>query len=108
MVPEADALSRWRPRWFDQRRRGGGHTGPSAAPGSPFVQRFQGRRGEVLEKESRDRVRIRRARSIRLMAAWLEAQALVNAGEGTSREEPFSVEGGVLEPGQSLITAFWS
>ena len=71
-------------------------------------QRFQGRRGEVLEKESRDRVRIRRARSIRLMATWLEAQALVNAEEGTPREEPVAVRGGVLEPGQSLLSSFWS
>jgi len=71
-------------------------------------QRFQGRRGEVLEKESRERVRIFRARSIRLMATWLEAQAPVNAEEGTLREEPVAVGGGVLEPGQSLLTSFWS
>ena len=72
-------------------------------------QRFQGRRREVLEEEARQRVRARRARSIRLMATWLEAQALANAEEGTPREGPSSGVGSGPEPsGQKLITAFWS
>jgi len=69
---------------------------------------FKGAGAEVLEGEARERFRIRRARSVWLMATWLEAQALVNAEEGTPREGPVAVEGGVLEPGQSLITSFWS
>ena len=72
-------------------------------------QRFQGRRGEVLEEEARERVRARRARSIQLMATWLEAQALANAEEGTPREGPSAGEGNGSEPvGQRLFTAYWS
>jgi len=72
-------------------------------------QWFQGHRGEVLEEEARECVRIRRARSIQLMATWLEAQALANAEEGTPREGPSSGASNGPEPlGQKLITAFWS
>jgi hypothetical protein len=50
-------------------------------------QRFQCRREEVFEEESRARYRVRRERSIIIIASWLEAQAKVNAEEGKPRSE---------------------
>ena len=46
-------------------------------------QRFKGRRGEAMEDEVRQEIRARRAKSIQVMAEWLEAQAISNALEGT-------------------------
>jgi len=50
-------------------------------------QRFKGRRGDALEEEVRHVVRVRRAKSIQIMADWLEAQAISDALEGTPREK---------------------
>ena len=66
-------------------------------------QRFQGRRSDVTEEEIREAVRVRRAKSIRAMASWLEAQAQAIAEEGTPREEQPGLEapvpsGGDAEP----------
>jgi len=55
-------------------------------------QRFKGRRGAAMEEEVRAEVRTRRARSIHIMAKWLELQAQANAEEGT--------------PGEGLSVAF--
>jgi len=105
MLSMAKDASRIKTKAREARHKGARQVGYRAVR----YQRFQGRRGEVLEGEARERVRTHRARSIRLMAAWLEAQALVNAEEGTPREEPSSGVGSVPEPsGQRLITAFWS
>ena len=57
-------------------------------------RRFQGRRDEVLEEEIREQRRARRAKSIRVMQAWLAGQAQANAEEGTPRGCPFEVVSG--------------
>ena len=69
-------------------------------------QRFQGRRGEVMEEEVRAAARNRRARSIQMMARWLELQAQANAEKGTPREGPAC--GTPKSAGQKLITSFLS
>jgi hypothetical protein len=48
-------------------------------------KRFQGRRGEVLDEEVQAEERERRARSIRLMAPWLEDQADQRVGTSYQR-----------------------
>lgn len=48
-------------------------------------QRFQGRRDEAMEEETREAYRARMTRSIQAMARWLESQALANAEEGRPR-----------------------
>jgi len=81
-------------------------------------QRFQGRRGKAMEEEVRAGVRARRARSIQVMAQWLESQARAYAEEGTPREgsggavaELIPEGGGVpsaepVAPGQRLMSEF--
>jgi len=51
-------------------------------------QRFKGRRHEIMEDETREALRARRAKRCQAMIIWLEAQALVNAQEGGPRGEP--------------------
>ena len=41
---------------------------------------------DAMEEEVRHAIRARRAKSIQIMAEWLEAQAISNALEGTPRE----------------------
>jgi hypothetical protein len=48
-------------------------------------QRFQGRRDEAMEEETREAYRARVRRSIQTMAGWLESQARANAEEGRPR-----------------------
>ena len=82
-------------------------------------QRFQGRRGKIMEEEIRAQVRARRARSIQLMARWLEEQERANAEEGTPWEPLGGDEGEpvqavssaplaeLVEPGQRLMSEFF-
>jgi hypothetical protein len=48
-------------------------------------QRFQGRREEALEEETRGAYRARLAMSIQTMVSWLDSQARANAEEGWPR-----------------------
>jgi hypothetical protein len=83
-------------------------------------QQFKGRRTSVLQED----VQARRNRRSQAMRGWLEAQALVNAEEGTPREvavvvfetvhevktsEPVSevVDGEGSDESQRLITTFF-
>jgi hypothetical protein len=83
-------------------------------------QQFKGRRTSVLQED----VKARRYRCSQAMGRWLEAQALVNAEEGTPREvaviafetvegakisDPVSevVDGGNSDESQRLITTFF-
>jgi hypothetical protein len=80
-------------------------------------KRFKGRRHEIMEDETREALRARRAKRCQAMIVWLEAQALVNAQEGEPREpvqvgfhkEPSPPEPDHESPGKSqgLITAFF-
>jgi len=80
-------------------------------------QRFKGRRHEIMEDETREALRARRAKRCQAMIIWLEAQALVNAQEGEPRN-PVLVDShpgpscsgpGIesLEESQGLITTFF-
>ena len=105
MLSLAKDASRTKTKAWEARHKGTRQVGYRAVR----YQRFQGRRGEVMEEEARKCIRARRARSIQLMATWLEAQALANAEEGTPREGPSSEAGeGSGSVGRKLITAFWS
>ena len=79
MLSMAKDASRTKTKAREARHKGTRQVGYRAVR----YQRFQGRRGEVMEEEARKCIRARRARSIQLMATWLEAQALTNAEEGT-------------------------
>jgi len=71
-------------------------------------QRFKGRRGDAMEDEVRQAIRARRAKSIQIMAEWLEAQALSIALEGTPRDEEVGTVGSAPDtasPEKPLFTA---
>ena len=93
-------------------------------------RRFNGRRDDAMEEEVHEARRARRAKSIRRMAEWLEAQGRANAEEGSprveeGREDAFVVllaaqlppvvslaevdedVGGPLEQGLQPITSFF-
>ena len=83
-------------------------------------QRFKRRRDDALEGESLEVSRARRVKRFQAMVTWLEAQAQVNAQEGTPRDvfrhaatsEVQAHEAGELrvpstEGGQQLITSFF-
>jgi len=72
-----------------------------------------------MEEKVRAEARARRARSIQVMARWLEEQERANAEEGTPRKplgqdegELVQAEGvvsfeGLVEPGQRLMSEFF-
>ena len=80
-------------------------------------KRFKGRRHEIMQDETREALKARRAKRCQAMIIWLEAQALVNAQEGEPRD-PVLVDShqapSCLEPinespgeSQGLITTFF-